>query len=534
MTYKYKRILLALVSLLLIFSLVSCGEIVNPNPTPTPKPDDPDDPIVDPTPDDPEGYTFTVDFTYAGAPYIPDEEIVVEWKNEQTTHRATVDETGKATITGLDGEYHVSLLRPFAEYTYDPSYCDVDNKNRDLTIELFKLSKPSKNGTGQNFFERVIEINKTGYYRVEVTKEGQKVHFRYAATSAGEYLFTSMMDVGANNVNPILYYHGNASIAYVNPNPEIITGGGDGFTSNFQFKAYIDNDNITSGGGMVVAFAIAADIKAGEYPAYVDFHLEYLKDYEAGSLESDIVVPKELDKVTSYAPGHEYGPEYRLENAYYLDTTTQQYIFEDDRFAMNPETGFYHLFSLEDYPETDGFGPILYAHISSPTVFTEVAFTHIEDAGNKALSVYVDGKLQNHKLFIQGISDLLVDPTNGGTNAQATVGPYFCAPLCPCRVKGEHNGGCAGACPDSCKNCLPTCRRCPEEGLHCPGYAGVANSDGLCPVTEELKLFLHYFAVSQSYFIDGGGWVETQATPPYHAGEDDQWLFACCYYVKTP
>lgn len=62
------------------------------------------------------------------------------------------------------------------------------------------------------------------------------------------------------------------------------------------------------------------------------------------------------------------------------------------------------------------------------------------------------------------------------------------------------------------------------------GYADYANSDGLCPVTEELKEFLQKFSVSQRYFNDGNGWIEYNSTSPIDAAEADQWLFACAYY----
>ncbi|MBR2343123.1 MAG: hypothetical protein IKA64_02610 [Clostridia bacterium] len=537
---RKKRNILSLIALLLTLSLlVSCGEVVNPNaqlPGTTPEgptspegpdnPDNPENPDGPEGPTSPEGFDFSVGFVYNGSPYIPDETITVEWTNGQTVHRAKVGEDGVARISGLDGEYHVQLVEPFSEYTYNPVGCDVNNDRRDLTIELFKLNTLSSKQNGSNLYEKAYTISKTGYYRAKVTKQGQKLCFRFAAQSSGEYVFTSLMDTGANNVNPILYYYGNASIGYVNEKDvQIITGGGSGFTSNFNFTAYVDNDNLDgSGGGMLVAFAIAADIKSGEYPAYVDFKLEYKRDYEAGSIENIIVVPEELDKITAYAPGHNYdSSKYNLVNAYYTDATTGQNIFEDDRFVYNTATGFYHLFDAEKYAATGGFGPILYAHITSNTIFTNTDFTHIEDAGNKCLSVYIDGKLYNHKLFIQGIGPLLIDPV--GDN-----GPYFCSMSCPCRTSGK----CQGACAEGCSTCLDSCRQCPEEGLDCGGYAGVANGDGLCPVTAELQRFLQYFAISQSYFIDGGGWAEIQSDPPYHAGEDDQWLFACCYYEEKP
>ena len=60
-------------------------------------------------------------------------------------------------------------------------------------------------------------------------------------------------------------------------------------------------------------------------------------------------------------------------------------------------------------------------------------------------------------------------------------------------------------------------------------YANACNSDGVCYVTAELKDFLQKFSISQRLFRDGEGLVETQGG---FAVEDDQWLFACGYYVE--
>ena len=112
------------------------------------------------------------------------------------------------------------------------------------------------------------------------------------------------------------------------------------------------------------------------------------------------------------------------------------------------------------------------------------------------------------------------------SNPQATTGPYLCVRNCPCRKTGS----CDGGCPTTCNNCHEDCRKVPAGGIGCIGYAGVANSDGLVPVTEELKQFLQKFAISQRYFMDGNGWAELRLS--IYAGEDDQWLFNCGYYVK--
>lgn len=60
-------------------------------------------------------------------------------------------------------------------------------------------------------------------------------------------------------------------------------------------------------------------------------------------------------------------------------------------------------------------------------------------------------------------------------------------------------------------------------------YTLACNSDGVCYVTMELKEFLQKFSVSQRLFFDGNGFVESTGV---YAIEEDQWLFACGYYVK--
>ncbi|MCH5148993.1 MAG: hypothetical protein J1G05_06540 [Clostridiales bacterium] len=58
-------------------------------------------------------------------------------------------------------------------------------------------------------------------------------------------------------------------------------------------------------------------------------------------------------------------------------------------------------------------------------------------------------------------------------------------------------------------------------------YAGYCDVKGVHPVNEELKEFLQDYAASQFLFDDGEGWAENLG---YNSGEDNMWLFACCYY----
>ena len=66
-------------------------------------------------------------------------------------------------------------------------------------------------------------------------------------------------------------------------------------------------------------------------------------------------------------------------------------------------------------------------------------------------------------------------------------------------------------------------------------YIPDSNTYGVYPVTKEVQEFLQKFSISQRYFSDGNGWAETTAEDELghriYSTEDDQWLFACCYFV---
>ena len=119
------------------------------------------------------------------------------------------------------------------------------------------------------------------------------------------------------------------------------------------------------------------------------------------------------------------------------------------------------------------------------------------------------------------LAHLIVDPPS------PDLGPYFCIMSCPCRMKGD----CVGACTPACTKCSSDCRRCPQTAIGQKGYADYCNADGVTPVTQELQEFLQKYAVSQRLFMDGNGYAETSVDPTYEATEEDQWLFACGYYL---
>ena len=64
------------------------------------------------------------------------------------------------------------------------------------------------------------------------------------------------------------------------------------------------------------------------------------------------------------------------------------------------------------------------------------------------------------------------------------------------------------------------------------GYANYCNGDGVIAVTQELKDFLQKLSIKELYFRDGNGWCETHDVYPTDSTEEDQWLFACGFYLE--
>ena len=210
-----------------------------------------------------------------------------------------------------------------------------------------------------------------------------------------------------------------------------------------------------------------------------------------------------------------------------IDGAEGRKLFDQDMYQISPEDGFYHLYDEEKYASTGGYGPILYADITTGGRFLDTGLNMVEYRGNKALTV---DNAKNYKHFIEGYLSLI---TERGPFPN-TIPAYYCSYMgedprvttnCPC-IKD----GCDRACYEGCEKCTSDCRFINPNLDYAIGYADIANSEGRAPVTLELKEFLQSFSVSQRYFADGNGWVETNPNYAVDAPEDSQWLWACGYY----
>lgn len=550
-----KRIICLLLALGTLFALCACGELVTPvGPGGQTEPGDtsssnPEDLINDPK-------AFTVSLRYNGEQYFPREQdtVIAQWTDGYSFHTAEVGDDGYARIAGLDGDYQVTIKGLQDGFLYNSNAYVATNNDRHVIIDVYKPIRTTGNGGGMY---DCIKIKKTGVYRVELTSAEQKVFFQYTPEKEGTYSVESWVSTAEGIYNPKVdvYYGSSAYKTYA----YTLDNGGvcDGYTQNFKHIVEVAEEQIdSSGGGAAFTFAVHSESKDGTYPVYIDFAIQLNGSFDLGLADKDLVIPEE-DFVQT--------PEYNGYTFKWAETDTRgvegRFVFDGSMFKLwkkeDGGDGYYHL-----YDEATGtYGAILYAKISSPHRFTEAPFTSIEDTGNSSLTVY---GTQNNKLLIEGLEDLLVDPLDYAPNASG--GSYFCVHDCPCRVGDADHAPGIGVCGESCPRCSQDCRHLPDEivalfdtdltdgidpspdvekvtirdthgGLiavpkYLCGYASYTNSDGVYAVTEEIRDFLQGFSITQRYFADGQGWVESNPTVKVDAKESDQWLFACGYYVK--
>lgn len=508
-----RLIALLLLAVLLSSFLFSCGEY---KPPVKGDGDGDGDGIKKPVLDDDPTNDFTVSLIKGGAPFIPKTALDVYWSDGYDIFVAPVGQDGVARIDGLDGDYNVVLSATPSGYAYNPNGNKATNLNKNIEIELFDLN-PVRGG---NSVEDIKQISETGVYSVTVSEPGQSIYFEYSPQLNGVYTVESWVSIVDDEVNPIATEHvGSVQAGFYGDIRVTDVGEVGSFTRNFIHTVKIADENIAGvGNSLSFYFSVSAESKSGVYPVTYSFAIKRDGGFDYNRADQVMVPVRadlshfDFDAFNAQAGGHITGAQtlFKDENG---NEKPGAYVFDASNYKLwaieDGGDGVYHVYNEEKYASTGGWGPVLFAYISRPCPITSVTFTTVEYEGNKALTV--NGH-ENHKQFIEGWD--------------AIVGlPYYCETDCPCRLEAEAKGEVHHACPETCTKCR--CRKCPEEMMGQDGYAQMCNSDGVAPVTEELKYFLQSFAISQWYFADGAGWAERQGI---HAYEDSMWLFACGYY----
>ena len=537
---KIKKLLALVLIFVSLLSVAACsGEYIAPtgNGGGGQKEDEPTEDYTPPEMNDDPTDDFTVTLLADGQPYSPRMEMFAYWSDGYSIHTAKFDASGLARIDGLDGDYKVTLSAVPNEFTYDPNSNIATNDNKNIILELHTLNVLTGLGTGSYSGH---SISKTGVYAATLDGPESAIYFMYSPTENGVYTIESWVDVDADMVNPYMdVYIG--SFAWNQYQRTIDDGGRSGsYTVNFVHNVKLTEDQV----GNNYIFAVKADVKNNKYPVTVTFAIkrdggfEYPEGTHSGS--GGLKIP-EHDFSDFNKADHEYdkteyqivGPEYQFEGL------ANTYVFDERCFKIWEKNDggddFYHLYDLEKYPETDGYGPILYAYITENSRFLERPFNRIEYSGNssESLNSALTAGGYNYKVLIEGYTHL---STLGSVND----GGYFCVGTCPCHASGGTEGWACAATRDAdgnlvkCPNCDADCRPCPPELVGFEGYQYYCNSDGLVPVTQELRDFLYAYCMKETFFYDGTGRYEK--TPVggkyFQAVDESGWLFGCAYYEK--
>lgn len=277
-----KKIIALLAAFLLVFAFAGCGEYSPPEKNPggnnPPVITDPENPVK---PDDPEKeLPFTVSLIDTdGNALSVGADVYALW-NEiggSGVYRASFDKEGVAKCEGLDGDYRVTLSSTPEGYTYNPNDDGhiATNFARDVNIILYPLTPYT--GEGTDMTTDVITLSLNGAYRATLKSVNHTINFQFRPTVAGVYSITSMIDVTANVLNPLLDLYMRNSGGFNLPLGRYDSGGAaNTYTKNFRWEMKIAQQYI----GGVFAFAIHADALSDEaFPVNIDFILEKDGDF---------------------------------------------------------------------------------------------------------------------------------------------------------------------------------------------------------------------------------------------------------------
>lgn len=497
---------------------------------------------------------FTVSLSYEGKKYIPEEGITVQWTDGYSVFTAPFNSEGVAEVSGLDGDYTVTLSKTPEGYIYNPNNIIATNDKSNVVIDLYKIT-PTR-GEGKELYD-CISLTRPAIFSATINGPDHVIFYQFTPAEAGAYSVEGWVDITENKINPKLDVYWGSS-QYKQYSHTLNDGGAESFyTKNFYHEVKVAKDGI----GQAFTFALKATSKDNTYPIQVNFVVQLNGSFDSGLTDKVIALPE--DKLVQ-APNYS-STKYQLVTA---ETTEKGYpLLDQSKYELwkvsEGGDGYYHVFDLVKYADTNGYGPILFAFIDTPTKFYGTAFTDVEDGGNNALTIAG----VNWKMAIEGFSALTVD------DPHPERGSYLCVLDCPCYMEAAE--GYIGTCPAGCEKCSPDCRHLTDEaweminnvteengtyicrydckdcvksgtsigcqGCNCScdqilipdqflGYSGFSNADGMYPVTESIKYFLQTFCIQQGLFMDGNGLCETNPTNPVDSDEESQWLFACAYY----
>ncbi len=348
-----KKIFALILSIAMVFSLTGCvGEYKPPTQSGnqsgvvTPPGEDPTNPS------EPTQEPFRVSLVYRGLPYAPENTIQALWTDEEGAGVYTADfnRLGQAERNDLDGDYRVTLSALPQGFTYNPNIYRATNDNREVEITLYPLTPIS--GTGSDKYENIIHLSALGAYRATITAPGEMLFFQYEPNRSGDYSLRSLIDITANEINPILdIYLGHSQWKPDFPTETRDSGAeSNTYTKNFYWKMQLGGEYI----GGVFIFAVRAEgLNANAFPIDIDFILDRDGEFTGeGQTQYVAVMPQEEFQTPPLETG-----TYRSIAS--LDSTGNN-LFKEEFVKFNPQDGYYHLYDQA----TETYGAWVYAQVT--------------------------------------------------------------------------------------------------------------------------------------------------------------------------
>ncbi len=242
------------------------------------------------------------------------------WTNGFSYHEASFDENGQASVSGLDGDYRVTLSDLPSGYSYNPNLYIAKNNKKDLIIEIHDY-KPTR-GTGSNRYDKSIKISKIGLYQAQLEDKGDIVFYQFTPKESGKYKIESWADISSNTINPKLeIYRGQAVGAsyYVMTLDDGAEGTQGTFTKNFAYEWSVSPEEV----GNAFIFGIKADVNSSaEEKINVNFAITLNGSMGSKNSPIEMMVPYEL-----------------LENLYFEIRTLQKMSKSEYESFMKKEAG---------------------------------------------------------------------------------------------------------------------------------------------------------------------------------------------------
>lgn len=453
----------------------------------------PDTPGNPADPSDTEGGVFTVSLVNEdGTSYSPDksQNLMARWTgSDDYVYEAAFDSNGKATHSGMDGDYRITLSNIPEGYTYNPNGIYANNYHKDVEVVLLKLSSASGAGDGLYSCARMTDV---GTYRALLTQKGQKVYFEYTPSAAGTYYIESWVDVSANEINPYAdYYNGTFAAKFFR---ETVDKGGTAgsYTKNFRLVVSCSRQELNN----CFTFVVYADCISDELYNSGGLIVDFTISYRGEAIDPD----SKTEVIEAQGPFlREYGDRYFDEEGSFHGFAEGEGNLDKISYKLNPDDGYYHIWNSD----SGEYGPTIYVKLSQNTVYfssyvsedCDDAFLH-NDYFHGEWAKLDEGHLHTFPLRL-GIGDYNHKEEFYYKDYHEFMQAYT----------GYEPGDVNGPVYNDNKS-------------HC-------NGDGAHPVNEELKTFLQEYAKHYLIFRDGDGGGEGIGL---NSSEINMWLFACGIY----